>query len=95
MATTTTYTCDRCHSTAIDDKNFLFRVELTARDISSKLLQADWCHACLVQYGFLGPTKSERDAGIVLPAAPPTLEQILAEWISDRVDERLDERGSE
>ena len=92
MAQTTTYTCDRCKNSAIDDPRFLVHVRVDCGDPYSqsgyspaKTAGQMWCADCLVSMGLIWPSNIGRD-NATAPIPPPTLEEVIRDIIRDEVE---------
>ena len=87
MAETTTYTCDRCKSTSVDNEILLstIRIQLQRRGTGVGYLEsvtpehtAQWCRACLEKAGITHPFNP---ATAELPEKKPTLEDIIRDIV--------------
>lgn len=86
MASTTTYTCDRCGAQAIDETKFLKKVRITLPDEYSayqshdEVASAFWCRSCIVECGLRLPKKDEQ-----VPVTKPTLEEIIRDIVREEL----------
>jgi hypothetical protein len=94
MAHSTTFTCDRCGETAVDDQNFLtkIRVQIESPYIlrnegfaNSNAPTAAWCKKCLVKFGLIDVGKTNLPAQLA-PLVPPSLEEILREIVREEIE---------
>lgn len=88
MAYTTTFTCDRCGTQAVDDQKFLSEVGITLPELYSsyggtvRVATASWCSSCITAMGLQHPKKTE-----VAPAPKPSFEDAIREIIREEVSQ--------
>jgi len=84
--TTITYTCDKCNK-QVDNPQELFELALVLTrygNNTTNIKAQEWCRECLLSHGIV----AWRDDAIPKPPAPPTLEDMLVQFIDQRIDEK-------
>jgi hypothetical protein len=94
MAHSTTFTCDRCGETAVDNQQFLMQIRVQIESpyalrnggfANSNAPTAAWCKKCLVRFGLIDVDKTNLPAPDA-PEVPPSLEEILREIVRDEIE---------
>lgn len=89
MAYSTTYTCDKCKKSAVDDRKFLTLVAITLPEEYStyqsrkEVAKAEWCRACIVAAGLVFPQKGEEK-----PDPKPLIEDVIRDIVRDVIQEQ-------
>ncbi len=91
----TILTCDRCNEEVAD----LFEVGAGKRTVTyrssqscwtvSGQLDKEWCRNCCISLGIFGKSHYiEEDKAVVIQTPPPTLEELIREFIREEINER-------
>ena len=92
MAETTTYTCDLCKTSAVNDPKFLNSVRVdvgnnySSSGYSASMIPVQrWCAACLIKMGLIHPG-SISHAASEAPVVQPTLEEVIREIVREEIE---------
>jgi len=95
MAKTTTYTCDRCGKSAVDNDRFLKPITVRigaswSRDgwVDAAIPTRHWCEECIVAMGIMHPGSFGLPKETA-PVIPPTLEEVIREIMREEISEAL------